>query len=121
MNYAETNDRIVATLIDTGVLIVISIVFGFVLQFLGGLGTIASYAIAFIYFGYFWTTTGATIGKQQRGLKVVKEDGSALTWQDAAIRYVALYFLFGWVGVFILESKVGWHETWSKTRVVKAK
>lgn len=46
------------------------------------------FMIAIAYFVVLEATQGATVGKMALGMKVVKEDGSAISYGDAAIRTV---------------------------------
>lgn len=55
----------------------------------GVLGLVSVLLVVLIYFGYFIVleaTLGATLGKLALGLRVVKTDGTALTWSGALIR-----------------------------------
>jgi uncharacterized RDD family membrane protein YckC len=44
--------------------------------------------LSLVYFPYMEKTRGATFGKQVLGLKVVQENGAALTWGNAILRFV---------------------------------
>lgn len=55
----------------------------------GVLGLVSVLLVVLIYFGYFIVleaTLGATVGKLALGLRVVKTDGTALTWSGSFIR-----------------------------------
>ncbi|MGH2472616.1 MAG: RDD family protein [Candidatus Limnocylindria bacterium] len=87
--------RVIAFIID---LILISIV-GFVIgQLIGDASAVGSVTraiiygvLGFLYFGYTWTTSRATPGQRGLGLMTVNEDGSALTWNQAALRWAYLF------------------------------
>ena len=41
----------------------------------------------FLFFGYFWTKTGQTLGMQVWHLRVQNEDNTAITWNQALVRF----------------------------------
>lgn len=43
-------------------------------------------AITWLFYGYFWTRAGQTLGMQTWRLKVVRADGQRLRWTDAVTR-----------------------------------
>lgn len=46
----------------------------------------AMVAVTWLFYGYFWTRAGQTLGMQTWRLKVVRADGSLLRWSDAVTR-----------------------------------
>jgi uncharacterized RDD family membrane protein YckC len=87
-NLASEGDRIVAVIIDTILIFVVSLVIFIPLFLLGGLfGTFAgsfsffffgpitflSWLLWLLYFTYFESTSGQTLGKQLMGIRVVDE------------------------------------------------
>ena len=44
---------------------------------------------AFLFFGWFWTHSGQTLGMQAWRIKVQNHDGSPLSWRQSLIRYVS--------------------------------
>lgn len=42
--------------------------------------------VTWLFYGYFWTRAGQTLGMQTWRLKVVRADGSLLRWSDAIAR-----------------------------------
>lgn len=124
MEYADFETRLVAMVIDGLILIAIGVAaravgMGFVYRridiFVG-----AAYAI------YFWVNRGgATLGKQVMKIKVVTENGKALDYKTATLRYlgyfvssVALFVGFLWI--VWDEKKQGWHDKIARTVVIKA-
>ncbi|MGD8690123.1 MAG: RDD family protein, partial [Gammaproteobacteria bacterium] len=59
-------------------------------------------ALAFLFFGWFWTHGGQTLGMRAWKIRVLREDGRPLHWPDALRRF--LWALAGWLpaglGVF---------------------
>lgn len=53
----------------------------------------------YLFFGWFWTHSGQTIGMQAWKLKVQNADGSAISWKQVALRYVTAPFALALVGV----------------------
>jgi uncharacterized RDD family membrane protein YckC len=47
---------------------------------------------AFLFFGFFWTHSGQTLGMQAWRIKVQNLDGSAISWRQALIRYCTAPF-----------------------------
>jgi len=43
-------------------------------------------AVTWLFYGYFWTRAGQTLGMQTWRLKVVRADGKRLRWSDAITR-----------------------------------
>ena len=88
-------------------------------------------ALTLAYYGYFWATTGQTLGKRVMQIKVVKTDGSALrsastplAWNDALARSAG-YILSGLAGglgflwaVWDNDDQT-WHDKMAGTAVIK--
>jgi uncharacterized RDD family membrane protein YckC len=82
-------------------------------------------ALVVAFFCGFWVHGGQTLGMRAWRIRVVRDDGGALTWARAAARFV-----FGLVAAapaglglwwsFLDQSKRGWHDRWTGTRVVRA-
>ncbi len=47
---------------------------------------------AFLFFGFFWTHSGQTLGMQAWRIKVQNNDGSAISWRQALLRYCTAPF-----------------------------
>ena len=75
-----------------------------------------------IYVGYYTAmegaTQGRTIGKLITGSKVIKEEGSPITWKDALMRSLARIVPFE---PFSALGGYPWHDKWTKTKVIKSK
>ena len=117
--------RFVAYLIDAILIFIPSMIVQLVLgQALGGL---LSFALGIGYFVYFWTNSGATVGKMAMGLKVVSaETGGLIDVSTALLRYVGYIVSIIPVGLGFLwiiwdPEKQGWHDKIAKTRVIRAK
>lgn len=49
----------------------------------------AMLASAFLFFGFFWTHSGQTLGMQAWRIRVLRNDGSSISWKQAAIRFAS--------------------------------
>lgn len=96
----------------------------------GTLGVITFFAwliLAFLYFGYFWSKDGQSVGMKLTGIKVVRRDGGLQSYVRAALRGTVGYWISGLVfGLGFLwaafdSEKEGWHDKIFDTWVVEAK
>jgi len=76
------------------------------------------------YLVAFWTWRGQTPGKMALGIKIVKTDGSPVTFGTALGRYIGywisgLAFLLGFLWVLWGADKQGWHDKIAGTYVVR--
>lgn len=81
-------------------------------------------AIAFGFFGIFWTRDGQTLGMKAWRLRLQQPDGRPVTWRQAAIRFLvagisaaALGLGFAWQ--LIDRQRRSWHDIASGTRLVR--
>ena len=75
------------------------------------------------FFGVAWTRGGQTLGMASWRLRVLREDGGALTWADTARRLAAaslswLALGLGWLWLLVDPARRTWHDRLSRTRVV---
>lgn len=78
---------------------------------------------SFIFYGWFWTHGGATLGMQAWRLRAVRSDGQSLTWLDAVTRYffAALFNLIAGIGLLwclLDKEKCAIQDHLSHTRVI---
>ena len=83
--------------------------------------------ISILYFLYFESTTGQTLGKRMVGIKVVKENGKKLSFGDALIRTVfriidmlPVAYIIGFIVILVSQKKQRVGDVVAKTIVVKA-
>lgn len=80
-------------------------------------------AVSGVFFGWFWTHGGQTLGMRAWRLRVIGDDGGRLTARMAAIRFamgivsLAPLGLGFWWSLFDREAKT-WHDRVAHTRVV---
>lgn len=85
-----------------------------------------SYVVAFIFLGYFLTTSGQTPGKKAVGIKVLKSDsGQLMSWFDVFLREIfgkfvsSLVFLMGYSWFFLSGTRQTWHDSIASTYVIR--
>jgi uncharacterized RDD family membrane protein YckC len=83
-------------------------------------------AIAAAFFGGFWARGGQTVGMRTWRIRVVREDGTALTLPRALARFAAGIVALAPAGLGLWWSvldpaKRGWHDRWTGTRVVRVR
>lgn len=128
--------RLVAYIIDAVILWVVGLCLGFGIISLTATGasqdTVAganvavqclSLLIALAYFVIFWATTGQTPGKMALGIKVIRTDGSPVTWGQAILRYIGyiisgLVLSLGFIWIAFDSKRQGWHDKIANTYVV---
>lgn len=78
--------------------------------------------IAFFFIG-FWATKGRTLGMLAWRLKVIADDGSRMSWQQASLRFAAAIVSaacagLGYLWMFADPHRRTWHDRLSNSRVV---
>jgi uncharacterized RDD family membrane protein YckC len=93
---------------------------------LGGAPALVFFLIAFAYFVVMEKTQGATLGKKAMGLRVVRENGSAMDWGAVIIRNLLriidgiAFYLVGAIVVWISKKRQRLGDMAAKTLVVRA-
>ena len=79
--------------------------------------------VCFLFFGWFWTHGGQTLGMRAWRLQLRRIDGQNLTWSTAVVRFtsallswIALGLGFFWVALD--PQNRAWHDRLSKSIVV---
>ena len=84
--YAGTGIRFLALLIDGLIVGVVGALLSFIFRdAAGAVGGVIG-LLAIVYFIVMEATQGATLGKKALGLRVVKMDGSSISWSESIIR-----------------------------------
>ena len=146
MNYAGFFTRFFALLIDQiamGILaFIVSLIFGgcaglaltsasdIVSILTGGVALITWAALGifqFLYFGYFWSRDGQSVGMKLFNIKVVRQtESESLSFWRAAFRgtlgyYISgLFFGLGFIWAAFDSQKETWHDKLFDTWVVKS-
>ncbi|QJR09471.1 hypothetical protein DSM104443_00515 [Usitatibacter rugosus] len=117
--------RIVAGIIDLIIMMVIIFPLSFIVgQSLGA--QLGVSLIGIIYFIVMEALKGATVGKMAMGLKVVKKDGSAISWPESVIRNLLrivdalpAFYIIGIVCIAVTPNKQRVGDMAASTLVVK--
>ncbi len=121
---ADQGTRLVALIIDSILVGIIGGIFGADAQWL--LGGVMGFVVGVGYQWFFLTRNGGqTPGKMLLGIRVVKTDGTDLTFVDSLLRYVGYLinspiFMLGWLWSFWDPMRQGWHDKLARTVVVMA-
>jgi uncharacterized RDD family membrane protein YckC len=80
-------------------------------------------AVVVVFFGWFWTRRGQTLGMQAWRLVIVRADGCRLTWGDSCKRLAAALVALaplglGYFWIWVDRDRLTWHDRWTRTRVV---
>lgn len=135
-DYPETRPaslikRLMAMLYDFMLVLAIWVVTGFVAVALndgeaveGPLFNTALFCITFLFFGFFWTRLGQTLGMQAWRLRVQTLDGYRLSWSRALMRFMlAIISLIplglGYIWILFSDEKLAWHDKLSETCIVQ--
>jgi uncharacterized RDD family membrane protein YckC len=86
LQYVGVGRRFLALLIDAIILGVVSSLLSVLFRNAPAVSSLLTVIIVFGYFIVMEATQGATVGKMALGLRVVKTDGSPITWSESIIR-----------------------------------
>lgn len=79
--------------------------------------------VSFVFFGWFWTHGGQTLGMRAWRVRVVAHDDGPLDWPRAARRFAWSLLSWGAAGLGFLWSlrdaqRLAWHDRLSGSRLV---
>ncbi|HOP17700.1 MAG: RDD family protein [Gammaproteobacteria bacterium] len=80
-------------------------------------------ACPFLFFGWFWTHGGQTLGMRSWRLKVLDCHGQPVGWRQALIRVAAAWLAalplgLGYLWMLVDKAGLTWHDRLSRTRLV---
>lgn len=81
-------------------------------------------AVSFLFYGWFWTRDGQTLGLLAWKLRVANIDGQSISWKQALIRFITAIFSWGFFGlgfiwVLFNKERLCWHDIASNSRVYR--
>jgi len=81
-------------------------------------------AISFIFYGWFWTHGGQTLGLRVWKIKLCTFDGGPVSWKQAVFRFLAavlswLAFGMGFFWSIFDKNRLCWHDYLSKTKLCR--
>jgi uncharacterized RDD family membrane protein YckC len=79
--------------------------------------------VSIVYYVGSWAKSGQTLGKAVTGMKVVRTDGSPISWGQALLRYMgyivsAAVFSLGFLWLAFDPKRQGWHDKIARTVVI---
>jgi uncharacterized RDD family membrane protein YckC len=82
------------------------------------------YVVSFIFFGWFWTHGGQTLGMRAWRVRVQRHDGRSLTWRHALVRFLAAViscapFGAGFIWCLFSKERLALHDILSATHLVR--
>ena len=85
--------------------------------------TLYLYSISFVFYGWFWTSGGQTLGMRSWKIRVVRNDGQSLGWDSALMRFLLAtisltLFGLGFLWILFDRDNLAWHDQLSKTRII---
>ena len=80
------------------------------------------YLVSFLFFGWFWTHGGQTLGLKTWTTKLVSDTQANVTWKQAFIRFLAslacwLSLGIGFIWCYTNNERLAWNDIMSKTRL----
>jgi uncharacterized RDD family membrane protein YckC len=86
---------------------------------LSGIRSVLLVIVTLVFFGYFWTKSGQTIGMRAWRLKVQTHNGGLISWSQSLIRSFSALLGIGNLLVLVdLKNKKALQDYISKTEVV---
>ncbi|QSA97997.1 RDD family protein [Methylococcus sp. EFPC2] len=82
--------------------------------------------VGFVFFGWFWTHGGQTLGMRAWKLRLYTVDGGPVGWRQAALRYLCALPSLGLLGLgycwaLLDAERHCWHDRASNTRILREK
>jgi len=75
--------------------------------------------IPFLYFVYYWTKHGRTLGMKVWKIKALSSNQLAITGLQSAIRFTSALFGLGYLWMIVDKEKLPLQDRLSKTRLIK--
>lgn len=80
----------------------------------------------FLFYGWFWTHGGQTLGMRAWRIKALQSNGEAMTWRASLTRVAAAHLSLmaaglGYLWMLIDNDRLTWHDRLTRTRLVLLK
>lgn len=127
LQYVGVGPRFLATLIDAIIIGAIAGVLGIIFRDAPGLYGGFTGILAIAYYIILEATLGATLGKMALGLRVVKTDGSPISWSESVIRNLLriidgiFFYLVGAIFVWTSPRKQRLGDRAANTVVIRSR
>lgn len=121
VQYAGFWTRFAANLIDGVIVGIVSLIFILVTL---GVGILVAWLLGLVYVIGMWAARGQTLGKMAMGVRIIKTDGTPVTFGTAVLRYIGylvseLILGIGFLMIAWDARKQGLHDKIAGTYVVK--
>ncbi len=75
--------------------------------------------VSFLFYGWFWTHGGQTLGCRAWKIKVLTLNQQPINWQQALVRFISALLCcgLGFLWILVDKKRRGWHDYFSKTTV----
>jgi uncharacterized RDD family membrane protein YckC len=81
------------------------------------------FIVTFLFFAFFWTRSGQTLGMIAWRLRIETDQGQPINTKQALIRFmgalISSFFGLGYWWIMFDSNKLSWHDHWSNSRVVQ--
>lgn len=82
------------------------------------------FCITFLFFGFFWTRSGQTLGMQAWRIRVQTLDGYRLSWSRSLARFMLSIVSWiplglGYIWILFSDERLAWHDKLTETCVVQ--
>jgi uncharacterized RDD family membrane protein YckC len=76
--------------------------------------------VSFVFYGWFWTHGGQTLGLRAWKIKVLTLDRKTISWKQAFLRFTIAFFSWivcglGFLWILFDKNQHSWHDHASKT------
>lgn len=80
-------------------------------------------SVPLLFFVGFWKLTGQTLGMRTWRIRLMGDQGNAVSWRAAIVRYFAAMLSWaplglGFLWILIDPEKLAWHDRLSHTRLI---
>ena len=80
--------------------------------------------VCFVFFGWFWTHGGQTLGMQAWKLRLQRTDGGPISLWQALLRFLVafpslLLFGLGMLWMLVDRERMTWHDRFSESVIVR--
>lgn len=80
-------------------------------------------SISFLFYGWFWTHGGQTLGLRSWKMQLVSRSEKAISWKQAFMRFICaiiswLFLGAGFLWILFDKNKLAWHDYLSGTMPV---
>ena len=78
--------------------------------------------VSFLFFGWFWTHGGQTLGLRAWKIKLTGSDGGGVTWKQALVRFSCALLSWavcglGFFWILFDKKKRAWHDLLSNSHI----